>query len=165
MPTYLAFPAYIFTLPVAIGLVLLGCLGIPAVVYGTSSDAIWTCVNPLPTSPISAIDYQYWLEVFGYFTLIVNTTSLVIAGGLTWSDSENAHRLSDWFAISLCWLIGGGVLFQLIWFVIGALIYMGQIYYNCPSDAPIHQFGLALIVIESVASAAACLCSLAFFAN
>jgi len=130
---------------------------------GIASLVIWdqNRTNPcIVDSDLINFGYLTWLRWTGITILIVNGVSAFVLCIFAYAMSMDNHSglgAICYACLALSNVISG--LFQLAWYVVGAILLFDGVYNNCPHGLPLAQFGLALFIIQSISICCGLFCS------
>jgi hypothetical protein len=113
--------------------------------------------NPCVTnSGLMSIGYLDWLLGFGVSSFVANSIATIIGIIYIKATSDANQRTINWSfgLLVLINLISG--LFQLAWYIVGAILYFTEIHDSCPARHSLRDFGLSLFIIQSVSLACTC---------
>ena len=127
-----------------LGILLLIGFAVPIsalVISATSAHA--ECVGQYGRINVS---YGTWLLVYGISCIILLSFMLFTLCLLVRNRAEASNRS---ICHGICLILFQGV-FQLAWFVVGAVLYFNVVAPDCSSSSTVYAFGLALFVLQCI---------------
>ncbi len=105
-----------------------------------------------------ALSYVDWLAWFGATVLSGNGIAICVACAQYRSESNHYEMLDEIACNTFICVVGICQVVQFILYIIGSLLFVQEIYHSCPSGESLYEFGLTLMIVESVGFAiSACL--------
>ena len=110
--------------------------------------------NDLCIGSYSGISFGYdvWLNIYGWTNIsliIFILIMLLVCVYYEWLQPSCVCLIK--FVAVLAYF------FQFSWYIVGSVLYFQEVNSNCQSGRPIHDFGLALFIIQTICWGASCL--------
>ncbi len=97
-----------------------------------------------------SFDYGTWLVIYGWTQISESLILLTLAGCFGVLILMHAEDIITFVSIAMGAVLGIGSLFQIAWYVVGAILFFMEVAPHCSSGLPLYKFGLTLFVIKSV---------------
>jgi hypothetical protein len=94
--------------------------------------------------------YDTWLLTYGITNTIM--ISLLLLCGMCYMCTE-----SDAYKLFAIFIYGIFCTFHFAWYVVGAVLYFNTVSNSCQAGKPLHDFGLALFIIDTISWTFICL--------
>ena len=129
--------------------------------FGVASLVIWSknSDNPcLGGTSLIGFSYLTWLLWTGITILVGQVVELLLLGLYLHADNNKNDGLAmmTWISAAI-WMFLYGC-FSVAWYVVGAILYFKEVANNCPTGQNLHDYALALFIIQTVGIGCAVLC-------
>lgn len=99
--------------------------------------------------------YDTWLEIYGWTNIaLLCFFAFAAFCGFLAQSSEDATSCVGACAVLIAVI---GYAFQFCWYIVGAILYFQEVNSSCAPGKPLHDFGLALFIIQTIVWGSACL--------
>lgn len=89
------------------------------------------------------ITYANWLKIYGITEIYTMGVCLFLF--IWWRHMRDDCLMCLGYTVAIL-----GYAFQFVWYIIGAILYFKTVISSCPSGQPLHDFGLALFIIQTI---------------